>query len=161
MNPNPYSKLVHCKQWADRNLHETVAANFDRLDAEEQTILLMILDHILVVDRIFRSHLMGQAHSFTAPRSDALPGIGELANTAHFVDDWYVSHVDGLTAEAFDEPLDFTFTSGKQARMTRGEIILHVCEHGTYHRGNAGILFQKKGIAPGNDGITNYLEAAA
>jgi uncharacterized damage-inducible protein DinB len=45
--------------------------------------------------------------------------------------------------------------------MTRGEIILHVCLHGTYHRGNAGILFQKKGIVPNRDSMTDFLEMAA
>jgi uncharacterized damage-inducible protein DinB len=161
MTIEPYSQLIHCKRWADRNLHEAVADNFDRLDAEEKSIIARILDHIHAVDRIFRCHLMGQAHDFTAARSGVLPGIDELAATARFVDDWYVSYVDGLPAAAFDEPVAFTFTSGKPARMTRGEIILHVCMHGAYHRGNAGILFQKKGLRPGRDSITDYLEATA
>lgn len=45
--------------------------------------------------------------------------------------------------------------------MTRGEIILHVCLHGTYHRGNAGFLLQKNGIVPNNDRMTDFLEEAA
>jgi uncharacterized damage-inducible protein DinB len=77
------------------------------------------------------------------------------------VDAWYVSYVDSLAASDFDVPVDFVFTSGKPARMTRGEIILHVCTHGTYHRGNAGILLQKSGSSPYQDGITDFLEAAA
>jgi uncharacterized damage-inducible protein DinB len=44
--------------------------------------------------------------------------------------------------------------------MTRGEIILHVCLHGTYHRRNAGIVLQN-GIAPNDDRMTDFLEAAA
>jgi uncharacterized damage-inducible protein DinB len=44
--------------------------------------------------------------------------------------------------------VDFVFASGAPARMTRGEILLHVCPHGTYHRGNAGVLLQKSGAPP-------------
>jgi len=42
--------------------------------------------------------------------------------------------------------------------MRLGEIILHVCLHGTYHRGSAGIVLQKNGIAPNSDRMTDFLE---
>jgi uncharacterized damage-inducible protein DinB len=45
--------------------------------------------------------------------------------------------------------------------MTRGEILLHVCLHGTYHRGNAGLILLKNGIQPNLDAVTDFLEAAA
>ncbi len=45
--------------------------------------------------------------------------------------------------------------------MTRGEIILHVCMHGTCHRGNAGLLLQKNGIRPNDDRMTDFLEQHA
>jgi uncharacterized damage-inducible protein DinB len=72
-----------------------------------------------------------------------------------------VAYVDALSAGDFAQPVDFVFTSGAPARMTRGEIILHVCTHGTYHRGNAGVLLQKSGSSPYRDGITDFLEATA
>lgn len=61
--------------------------------------------------------------------------MAALAESAREVDDWYASYMAGLTEDDFEAPVDFTFTSGKKMRMTRGEIILHVCLHGTYHRG--------------------------
>jgi uncharacterized damage-inducible protein DinB len=67
--------------------------------------------------------------------------------------------VRALAPGDFAQPIDFVFTSGKRARMQRGEIILHVCMHGTYHRGNAGAVLQLKGITPSRDAITDYLEA--
>jgi uncharacterized damage-inducible protein DinB len=161
MTVQPWSHLVRCKQWADRGLYEVVTANIDRLDAEEASIVVRILDHIHVVDRIFQHHLQGVPHAFSAPRSEVMPDLATLAEAAREVDAWYVAHVDSRAPADFDEPLEFAFTSGAPARMTRGEILLHVCQHGAYHRGNAGILFQKKGIAPNRDAITDYLEATA
>src|SRR5262245_2466774 len=158
MTHGPYSQLIATKRWADRGLYDAVAQNFARLSSEEGTIMLRILDHIHVVDRIFQHHLQGKPHTFQAPRSAELPQLEALASSALEVGDWYASYVWGLSESDFEEPLDFTFTSGKPARMRRGEIILHVCMHGTYHRGNAGAVLQLKGLKPSRDSITDYLE---
>jgi uncharacterized damage-inducible protein DinB len=40
-------------------------------------------------------------------------------------------------------------------------IILHVCLHGNYHRGNAGILLQTNGISRNDDRMTDFVAAAA
>jgi uncharacterized damage-inducible protein DinB len=158
MNCQPYSQLIAVKRWADRGLYEAVSQNFDRLNPEEASIMLRILDHIHVVDRIFQQHLQGLPHMFQAPRSAEVPELRTLADSAQEVDDWYESYVNGLSAEDFEEPLEFLFTSGKRARMRRGEIILHVCMHGNYHRGNAGAVLQLKGLTPSRDALTDFLE---
>ena len=161
MTHAPYSQLIEIKRWADRGLYDVVSRNFDRLTSEDAWLMLRILDHIHVVDRIFQHHLQGLPHTFQAPRSQEMPELQTLANGAREVDDWYASYVGGLTESDFEQPVDFVFTSGKPARMRRGEILLHVCLHGTYHRGNAGALLQLRGMTPGRDVITDFLEEAA
>lgn len=160
MTSQPYARLIDIKRWADRGLYDVVGRNLQRLSSEEASIMLRILDHIHVVDRIFRHHLQGLPHSFQAPRSPTMPQFQALASAAGQVDDWYASYVRGLADEEFEQPVEFTFTSGKRARMRRGEIILHVCLHGTYHRGNAGAVLQLKGLTPSRDSITDFLEEA-
>lgn len=160
MANTPYARLIDIKRWADRGLYEVVSRNFDRLSSEEASIMIRILDHIHVVDQIFQHHLQGLPHAFLAPRSATPPELQALAEGARQVDDWYASYVDSLTVDDFDERLDFVFTSGKPARMRRSEIIMHVCLHGTYHRGNAGAVLQLKGITPSRDSITDFLEDA-
>ena len=99
-------------------------------------------------------------HTLRAPRSEQTPQLDALADSVREVDDGYASYVRGLAADAFEEPVDFVFTTGKPARLRRGEIILHVCLHGTYHRGNAGAVLQLKGLTPSRDAITDFLEDA-
>lgn len=161
MTMHPYSQLVAVKRWADRGLYDVVSQNFERLSPEDASIMLRIFDHIHTVDRIFQHHLQGIPHNYKAPRSEQVPELQTLASSAREVDDWYVSYVEGLSAEDFCQPLEFVFTSGKAARMTRGEILLHVCLHGTYHRGNAGAVLQLKGFTPSRDSVTDYLEYGA
>jgi uncharacterized damage-inducible protein DinB len=161
MTSQTYVQLIDIKRWADRGLHEAVGQNLDRLSAEEAVIMRRIFDHIHTVDRIFQHHLQGRPHGFQAARSEVLPELQALAETGREMGDWYADYVRGLTADDLKQPVDFTFTSGKPARMTRGQILLHVCLHGTYHRGNAGAVLQLKGLTPSRDAITDYLEDAA
>lgn len=160
MSSQPYLQLVGYKQWADQGLYQAAVRDFDRLDAEAAAILLRILDHIHVADRIFQHHLQGLAHPFRAPRSEIVPDIRRLADGTRETDAWYADYVAALPAADFDQPVDFTFTSGRPARMTRGEIVLHVCLHGAYHRGMAGLVLQKSGVSPNDDRLTDFLEAA-
>lgn len=153
-----YLQLIEVKRWADRGLHAAVKRDFDRLSPEEAAIMLRILDHIHTVDRIFQHHLLGVPHTFRAARSENVPQLDTLTSGAREVDDWYASYVGGLAEADFEEPIDFVFTSGKPARMRRGEILLHVCMHGTYHRGNAGAVLQLKGLTPSRDSVTDFLE---
>ena len=158
MSHSPYSQLIAVKRWADRGLCEIVGQNLDGFSEQDATILLRVFDHIHAVDRIFQHHLLGRPHPYQAPRSPTLPGFDVLAAGIREVDDWYAAYFDGLSPEAVDQHVDFAFTSGKPARMRRGEILLHVCLHGTYHRGNIGAVLQLRGLSPGRDSITDYLE---
>jgi len=157
MNTHTYLQLVGYKQWADRGLCEVVADHLDRLEANDAAILVRILDHFHVVDRIFQHHLKGLPHGFHAPRSETLPDFRSLATSIREVDDWYVSYVGEMSEGDFAEPVDFVYTNGTPARMTRSEMLLHVCLHGTYHRGNAGIILQKNDIAPNDDRMSDFL----
>lgn len=158
MTHTAYTQLIHVKRWADLGLYEAIGQNLDRLTNEDSFIMLRILDHIHAVDRIFQHHLCGLPHTFKAARSENMPTLETLAASAREVDDWYAAYVAGLRESDFEEPIDFVFTSGKPARMKRGEIILHVCMHGTYHRGNAGAVLQLRGLTPSRDSVTDFLE---
>jgi len=156
----PYSQLIAEKRWADRGLYQVLSRNLDRLSREDVSLMLRVLDHMHAVDRIFQHHLRGLPHTFRAPRSETIPEFRALASSVKEVNDWYADYVGGLSDSDFEQPVDFVFTSGKPARMRRGEIILHVCLHGTYHRGNAGALLQLRGLTPPRDSITDFLEDA-
>lgn len=160
MPASPYATLMRFKRWATLDLDAVIAAHIDRIDDGDQMLLRHILDHIHCVDDIFRHHLEGRAHGRRAPRSDDLPSFDMLRCRATATAAWYVAYADALSAEAADESLAFTYANGEPARMSCGEILLHVAAHGTYHRGNAGVLLQKNGIEPNADRLTDYLDHA-
>jgi uncharacterized damage-inducible protein DinB len=155
----PYRTLIHQKRWATTGLNGVIAENVDRLPVDERTLVLRLLDHIQVVDEIFRHNLEARPHGYGAPRSAELPSLEALATSARATADWYVDYADALKPEEVDEPIAFSFANGKPARMTRGEMLLHVTMHAAGHRGQAALLLQKNRIVPWPDRLTDFLGA--
>jgi len=157
----PYRTLIHYKRWATNGLNGVLASSLERLPADEQVIALRLLDHIQVVDEIFRHNLEAQPHGWQAPRSAELPSLDKLAREARATADWYADYADALPPEQMDETIAFSFSNGEPARMTRGEMLLHVAMHSAGHRGQVALLLQKNGIQPFSDRITDFLHATA
>lgn len=155
----PYRTLIHDKRWATNGLNTVIAENISRLPADDGVLVLRLLDHVQTVDEIFRHNLEEIPHDYTAPRSAEIPAFEVLANEARATANWYVDYVDALMPDEVDETIDFAFSNGERARMTRGEMLLHVAMHGAGHRGQAALLLQKNGIQPWPDRITDFLKA--
>ena len=160
MPTDPYRTLIHQKRWATNGLNGVLAPSLERLPAEEQVIVLRVLDHVQAVDEIFRHNLEARPHGYRAPRSTELPSFGALATSARATADWYAGYADGLGPKQLDEAVAFTFSSGEPARMTRGEMLLHVATHAAGHRGQIALLLQKNGIQPFPDRVTDFLSGA-
>jgi uncharacterized damage-inducible protein DinB len=159
MLTHPYRTLMHSKRWATNGLNAVLAENLGCVPADEQVLVLRLLDHIQVVDEIFRGNLEARPHGYQAPRSVELPSFEALADKARATADWYADYVDVLVPEKMDEAIAFSFANGEPARMTRGEMLLHVAMHAGGHRGQVALLLQKNGIQPFPDRITDFLLA--
>ena len=155
----PYRTLIHQKRWATNGLNAVIAENVERVPADERILILRLLDHIQVVDDIFRHNLEARPHDYGAPRSAELPSLDALAAKARATADWYADYADALRPEEVDEPIAFSFANGEPARLTRGEMLLHVATHAAGHRGQVALLLQKNGIQPWPDRITDFLKA--
>jgi uncharacterized damage-inducible protein DinB len=155
----PYRTLMHCKRWATNGLNSVLAETLDGLAADEQILVRRLLDHIQAVDEIFSHNLEARPHDYRAPRSAELPSFETVASKARRMGDWYAEYADALTPEAIDETIAFSFSNGEPARMTRGEMLLHVAMHAAGHRGQVALLLQKNGIQPFPDRVTDFLKA--
>jgi uncharacterized damage-inducible protein DinB len=151
------ASLFGQKTWANRELFDVLAT----VNADEHGAALHMairtLNHIYVVDRIFRAHLLGETHGYDATNTPATPALGELDFAVAETDLWFEAHLAGLDAAALAEPVAFRFTDGDRGRMTRAEMLMHVITHGAYHRGNVGQVLKSISVAPPRDLLTKFL----
>jgi uncharacterized damage-inducible protein DinB len=157
----PYRTLMHYTRWATNGLNAVLSVSLERLPADEQVLVRRLLDHIETVDEIFSHNLDARPHDHRAPRSLELPSFDVLASKARSTADWYADYADALSPQKLDEVIDFAFSNGEPARMTRGEMLLHVALHAAGHRSQVALLLQKNGIVPFPDRITDFVGAEA
>ena len=119
------------------------------------------LNHNYVIDSIFRAHLEGRDHGYTARNTVEPPPFEELRGKQREVDDWYIAWSDSMTDEKLDETVKFTYVGGGEGAMTRGQMLMHVVNHTSYHRGFAGdMLFQIPGKRAPTTDLTVFLRDA-
>lgn len=148
--------LFAYKAWANGELF-TLLATLPPEYAEQLHTCMRTLNHIYVVDRIFRAHLSGEPRPFDATNTRRTPALPQLRADVEATDTWYVDYVSALPPSAYSEILDFVFTDGDRGRMSREEILLHVVTHGGYHRGNVGQVLKSISVAPPRDLYTKFL----
>jgi len=156
MSVEALRSLFGYKSWANSELF-SLLATLPPEHSEQLHTCIRTLNHIYVVDRIFRAHLSGEPRPFDGTNTKATPGLAQLKADVQATDRWYQDYVAGLTAPALSEALAFAFTDGDRGRMTREEMLLHVLTHGGYHRGNVGQVLKSISVAPPRDLYTKFL----
>lgn len=159
MSLSTLQSLFAYKAWANSELFKLLAT-LPPSRAEQLHSCVRTLNHIYVVDRIFRSHLSGELCPFDATNTKDTPSLDQLHGNMSATDAWYVNYVAELTESAQFEALPFTFTDGDAGRMTREEILLHVITHGGYHRGNVGEILKSISVSPPRDLYSKFLHVS-
>ena len=155
-NTNLLNMLTNYKAWADELTYNAVARlPYDELTKIRETnfkTILHTLNHVYVVDDIFKAHLTGKAHNYTARNTKNSPPLDELTRATKIMDDWYINLANSLTDPELSEIVEFEFVGGGNGKMSRTEIIMHVVNHSTYHRGFVSdIMYQIPTQMPAND----------
>lgn len=153
--------LTRYNAWANKLIFDAVAALPEgEATKPRQTLFknfVHTLNHNYVIDRIFQAHLEGRDHGYTARNTADHPPLDELWRAQASVDEWYIAWSDRMTDATLEERVEFTFVGGGDGAMTRGEMLLHVVNHTTYHRGFAADLFFQVPARPPTTDLTVFL----
>ncbi|KVN40023.1 damage-inducible protein DinB [Burkholderia pyrrocinia] len=153
--------LARYSQWANEVIHDVVAGLPEaEIAAPRDTVfgsVLRTLGHNYAVGAIFHAHLARRAHAFTVRHVPDTTTFDELRTMQRALDTWYVTWIDGMTDGELDEPIRFRFVDGGEGVMTRREMLFHVVNHYTFHRGFAVDTLRRMSIAVPATDITVYL----
>lgn len=153
---NTLKMLVRYKAWADALTFSSVRS-LPAGEALKPRVtrfgnMAHTLNHIYVVDDIFRHHLQGKKHGYTARNTEHTPALEALWQAVQEMDRWYIDLVDSWSNEDLAKAVHFEFVGGGEGVMTREEIVLHLVNHATYHRGFVGdMMYQVPFTPPSND----------
>jgi uncharacterized damage-inducible protein DinB len=148
------------KSWSNNELFNQLATVTSPEHADALHGAIRTLNHIYVVDRIFRAHLLDEPHGYSATNTDATPSLGELHFATAETDAWYEQYsaaITPITPITLQESIAFRFTDGDAGRMTREEMLAHIITHGAYHRGNVGQILKSISVSPPRDLLKKFL----
>ena len=94
-----------------------------------------VLTHAYTVDLIWRAHLENKEHGFKSRNLEQPLSLAQLRSAQAVIDQWYVNYADAQTESTLEQIVNFKFVDGGAGALCRGDILLHVVNHKTYHRG--------------------------
>ncbi|WP_175869880.1 DinB family protein [Burkholderia sp. BCC0397] len=134
------SRMLRYQAWANDEMLKAMSGLDAVQHAQARHLALRLMNHCLVVNRIFASHLTGARHGFVSDNTPDTPEPEALRAAFATLDRWYLDYVEAATPDMLSESIPFAFTDGDNGYMTREEMLTHVVTHGGYHRGEAGRL---------------------
>jgi uncharacterized damage-inducible protein DinB len=141
--------------WANDRLYDALANLPGRELTKPHPIvfgsILRTLNHVYVMDLVWRAHLQGTRQGLTTRNPDEFPPFAELRAAQRDMDQWYIQYSNDMQESNCAEIVNFSFIGGGNGSMSRGEIGLHVVNHTTYHRGHIGSMIYQVPAEPPYD----------
>jgi uncharacterized damage-inducible protein DinB len=104
------------------------------------------LRHIVGAEWVWLQRLLGASHGM--PEWTKTAGLQELRETLAEVEHGRDTFVSGLTREALVKSLAYRNLAGQPYTRLIGDILIHVVNHSTYHRGQATSQLRALGVKP-------------
>lgn len=108
--------------------------------------VLGTLVHVFAADRIWLSRVTGEA--LATPISEADYSLSVLRNAWPRVHEGWKRWAAGLTDESAGAAISYRDMKGNPHTSAAWEIVLHLVNHGTHHRGQASGFLRAMGHVP-------------
>lgn len=162
---NSVRTLTRYKAWADDVFLSVIATLPESELVAPRPIhfgsLIRTLHHAYAMDFVWQCHLLGRPHGLTTRNPPGHPPFHELVVRQREIDAWYVDHAASLSDDRLGEVVDFEFIGGGRGAMSREDILLHVVNHTTYHRGHVADMLYPLGIFPPATDLPVFLRTSA
>lgn len=96
-------------------------------------------------------------HGFKSRTTDSPDNLGLLVKKLNQTGDWRIQYADTMSESLLNEKIHFSFVDGGTGEMTKGDILIHVCNHKVFHRNHIGDMFYQSGYRPASIDLPMYI----
>lgn len=136
--------------WANVRLYRMAHALPDELYRKEVGAYFKslhgTLNHLLTTDRIWMRRLTGTGDHPDNLDAIVFDDLASLSTARKEEDKRIIDFVGGLGESAFPEMLNYNSLNGTPQRQPRTEILAHLFNHQTHHRGQAHAILTILGV---------------
>ncbi len=120
--------------------------------------IISTLNHVYVIDDVFKAHLNKAKHTYTKRNTDDCPSLKELSCKQKVMDQWYIDYILGVDEKNLQNLVRFEYIGGEQGMMSVNEVILHLVNHASNHRGHVSEMMYKTEYKLKTHDLTAYLK---
>jgi len=106
------------------------------------------LNHLLTADRIWMRRLTGSGDHPTELNAIVCADLQSLRTARETQDERIVSFVETLEEAQLERQCDYRTLNGAPQKQPVGEILAHLFNHQTHHRGQAHTILSVLGVEP-------------
>ena len=156
--------LARYNQWANTRLYDACAALSDGEYRKPRPSFFgsihATLNHLLVGDRIWLGRIEGTDHGITGLDQILHEDLGELRRAREAEDARLLALAGGLDDSRLAADFAYTTTSMGPGRLPLGQVLGHLMNHQTHHRGQAHDMLSQTDVPPPPLDLLIYLHGA-
>src|SRR5262245_13998187 len=166
MTPCYIRVLIDYNYWSrDRTLLSAESLSAEQLSRNLGSSFGSVLDtlvHMYSAEWVWYSRWQGESPT-AFPDKDRFGTLADLREAWLGLEHQIRSFVGGLDAERLGRPLDYRLMSGQTSTSVHWQMIVHVINHGSYHRGQIATMLRQLGAKPAasTDMIAFFREQSA
>jgi uncharacterized damage-inducible protein DinB len=164
VNVEDFRLLYDYNSWANHRTLDACAAlseeQFTRDLGSSFRSVRDTLAHICEVEWLWLERWHGRSHNALPPAAE-FPNLGSLRRRWDEVERNLLDYIASLTPEDIQRIIQHKTTQGVQQAAPLWQMLQHLVNHGTYHRGQVATLLRQLGAKPiSTDMIFFYRERA-
>lgn len=138
---NPFMRMYQHMAWADRQIISAIESRDYEIDKA-----VVLLGHVVAAEYIWLSRIEKKELVSFGPWTKF--SIQECSRLLSENNAGYLRVIQNLTDEVRMSIIEYRTTKGDAMETSLGDILLHVCLHGAYHRGQISAILKSNGVSP-------------
>ena len=148
------------KGWSDKRIFDAINKLDKAAFGDSYRFVLQQINHLVIVEELFKARLLNKAQPHPDTNSKVVPSIDNLLARLAQSQQWYCGYIEKLSQNELGQQLVFTFVDGKKGCMSISEILFHIVNHASYHRGTIAHVFGLSDVARPRDSYYLFIHSS-